>query len=78
MKYLPLRQNCQAIFPQAKVTKKAMLKPCNNQTKPQPYPTLPYPNAIKYLPLVQICQKRPDPTHSDIKRTPLNQNQFKI
>ena len=28
-----------AIFPQAKVTKKAMLKPCNNQTKPQPYPT---------------------------------------
>ena len=43
-----------AIFPQAKVTKKAMLKPCNNQTNP----TLPYPNAIKYLPLVQICQKK--------------------
>ena len=35
-----------AIFPQAKVTKKAMLKPCNNQTKPQPYPTLPQCHKI--------------------------------
>merc|ERR1712016_379324 len=26
-------------LPQAKVTKKAMLRPCNNQTKPQAYPT---------------------------------------
>ena len=33
---------------------------------------------MKYLPLVQICQKRPYPTHSDIKRTPLNRNQFTI
>ena len=73
--------------PEAKLPKKPFSpkpklprKPCWNPAiiKPNPNPTLPYPNAIKYLPLVQICQKRPDPTHSDIKRTPLNQNQFKI
>ena len=41
-----LQKAKKAISPQAKVTKKAMLKPCNNQTKPQPYPTLPQCHKI--------------------------------
>ncbi len=46
--------------PQAKVTKKAMLKPCNNQTKPQPYPTLPQYHKI-FTPGPNLLKKGPTP-----------------